>query len=155
MAMRFKIGDKVRVINKSLESYNSIGTIVDIDEDWSHPYELDFDGFEGQKFEEELFMETDLSLVEEAKVIEPKKPRDFINIKFQEGTVLENGVNGAQIEDVIEVLIERLQGFQKGKFSCRENALAITKLQEARMWLEERTRNRKKQGVEGENINHE
>lgn len=153
--MRFKIGDKVRVINKSLESYNSIGTIVDIDEDWSHPYELDFDGFEGQKFEEELFMETDLSLVEEAKVIEPKKPRDFINIKFQEGTVLENGVNGAQIEDVIEVLIERLQGFQKGKFSCRENALAITKLQEARMWLEERTRNRKKQGVEGENINHE
>lgn len=155
MAMRFKIGDKVRVINKSLESYNSIGTIVDIDGDWSHPYELDFDGFEGQKFEEELFMETDLSLVEEAKVIEPKKPRDFINIKFQEGTVLENGVNGAQIEDVIEVLIERLQGFQKGKFSCRENALAITKLQEARMWLEERTRNRKKQGVEGENINHE
>lgn len=153
--MRFKIGDKVRVINKSLESYNSIGTIVDIDEDWSHPYELDFDGFEGQKFEEELFMETDLSLVEEAKVIEPKKPRDFINIKFQEGTVLENGVNGAQIEDVIEVLIERLQGFQKGKFSCRENALAITKLQEARMLLEERTRNRKKQGVEGENINHE
>jgi len=155
MAMRFKIGDKVRVINKSLESYNSIGTIVDIDEDWSHPYELDFDGFEGQKFEEELFMETDLSLVEEAKVIEPKKPRDFINIKFQEGTVLENGVNGAQIEDVIEVLIERLQGFQKGKFSCRENALAITKLQEARMWLEEHTRNRRKQGVEGENVNHE
>lgn len=152
MAMRFKIGDKVRVINKSLESYNSIGTIVDIDEDWSHPYELDFNG---QEFEEELFMATDLSLVEEAKVIEPKKPRDFINIKFQKGTVLENGVNGAQIEDVIEVLIERLQGFQKGKFSCRENALAITKLQEARMWLEERTRNRKKQGVEGENINHE
>lgn len=153
--MRFKIGDKVRVINKNLESYNSIGTIVDIDEDWSHPYELDFDGFEGQEFEEELFMETDLSLVEEAKVIEPKEPRDFINIKFQEGTVLENGVNGAQIEDVVEVLIERLQGFQKGKFTCRENALAITKLQEARMWLEERTRNRIKQGVEGENINHE
>lgn len=138
--MKFKIGDKVRVINKSLESYNSIGIVVDIDEDWSHPYELDF---YGQEFEEELFMATDLSLVEEAKVIEPKKPRDFINIKFQKGAVLENGVNGAQIEDVIEVLIERLQEFQKGKFSCRENALAITKLQEARMWLEERTRNRK------------
>lgn len=141
--MRFKIGDKVRVINKSLESYNSIGTIVDIDEDWSYPYELDFNGFEGQKFKEELFMEADLSLVEEAEVIELKEPRDFINIKFQEGTVLENGVNGAQIEDVIEVLIERLQGFQKGKFHCRENDLAITKLQEAKMWLEERTRNRK------------
>lgn len=144
--MRFKIGDKVRVINKSLESYNSIGTIVDIDKDWSHPYELDFDG---QKFEEELFMETDLSLVEEAEVIEPKAPRDFINIKFQEGTVSENGVNGAQIEDVIELLIERLQELQKGKSPCRESVLAITKLQEARMWLEERTRNRRKQGVEG------
>lgn len=144
--MRFKIGDKVRVINKSLESYNYIGTIVDIDRDWSHPYELDFDG---QKFEEELFMETDLSLVEEAKAIEPKAPRDFINIKFQEGTVSENGVNGAQIEDVIELLIERLQVLQKGKPPCRENVLAITKLQEARMWLEEHTRNRRKQGVEG------
>ncbi len=79
---------------------------------------------------------------------------DFINIKFQEGPIQENGVNGAQIEEVIDVLVNRLQGFQKGGFPCRENALAITKLEEARLWLNERTRKRQSQGVEGKNIKH-
>lgn len=78
----------------------------------------------------------------------------YINIKFQEGPIRENGVNGCQIEDVINVLVERLQGFQSGDYRCRENALAITKLEEARLWLNERTRKRLEQGVEGKNINH-
>lgn len=79
----------------------------------------------------------------------------YINIKFQEGPIKENGVNGCQIEDVIDVLVERLQGFQAGEFRCRENALAITKLEEARLWLDERTRKRLKQGVEGKNEKHQ
>jgi hypothetical protein len=79
---------------------------------------------------------------------------DYINIKFQEGPVKENGVNGCQIEDVIDVLVKRLQGFQAGNYPCRENALAITKLEEARLWLEERTMKRKAQGVEGLNKAH-
>lgn len=78
----------------------------------------------------------------------------YINIKFQEGPIRENGINGCQIEDVIDVLVERLQGFQDGEFRCRENALAITKLEEARLWLNERTRKRLKQGVEGKNVYH-
>lgn len=79
---------------------------------------------------------------------------DYIDIKFQEGAVDLNGVNGCQIEDVIDVLVERLQGFQQGSFPCRENALAITKLEEARLWLNERTRKRKEQGVEGKDEKH-
>ena len=75
--------------------------------------------------------------------------RNFIQIKFQEGPVILNEANGAQIEDVINVLVARLQGFQGGQFPCRENALAITKLEEARLWLHERTRKRMEQGVEG------
>jgi len=31
----------------------------------------------------------------------------------------------------------------------RESSIAITKLEEARMWMEERTRNRVKAGVQG------
>ncbi|MGE6313419.1 hypothetical protein ACQKD6_23740 [Bacillus cereus] len=77
-----------------------------------------------------------------------------INIKFQEGPIQENGVNGAQIEEVVDVLVNRLQGFQNGGYPCRENALAITKLEEARLWLNERTRKRQEQGVEGKNIKH-
>ncbi|HHB2481357.1 TPA: hypothetical protein ACORDH_002808 [Bacillus cereus] len=80
--------------------------------------------------------------------------REHINIKFQEGAIQEHGANGAQIEDVIDVLVERLEGFQKGGYPCRENSLAITKLEEARMWLNERTRKRQEQGVEGKYTNH-
>lgn len=67
---------------------------------------------------------------------------------FQRGTVPEVGHNGTTNEAVLSVVIHRLK-FLNGKFPCRENALAITKLEEAKMWLEERTRNRVARGVEG------
>lgn len=83
-----------------------------------------------------------------------KMEEDYINIKFQEGPVKERGVNGCQIEEVIDVLVVRLKNFQNGMFRCRENALTITKLEEAKLWLQERTRKRKEQGVEGTNLPH-
>lgn len=76
---------------------------------------------------------------------------EHIIIRFQLGPVKEVGENGCQMEDVLEVLTERLEGFQRGPFKCRENALAITKLQEAVHWLEHRTRDRRRRGVEGKN----
>ena len=83
---------------------------------------------------------------------QPGEP--YIRIKFQAGPIQMAGVNGCSIEDVIDVLTERLEGFQKGQFRCRENALAITKLEEAKLWLLERTRRRQAQGVEGTNAPH-
>jgi hypothetical protein len=78
----------------------------------------------------------------------------WLSIRFQCGPVASVGRNGVQIENVIDVLVERLEGFQRGPFRCRENALAITKLEEARQWLMERTRKRQAQGVEGTNAQH-
>jgi hypothetical protein len=78
----------------------------------------------------------------------------YINIKFQCGPIQEVGVNGTSIENVVELLVQRLEGFQNGPFSCRENALAITHLQDAQNWLERRTRNRVSAGVEGTNKAH-
>ena len=72
-----------------------------------------------------------------------------ILIHFQCGPLKEVGVNGCSIEDVIDVLVARLEDFQAGSFKCRENALAITKLQEAKHWLGHRTALRQQQGVEG------
>lgn len=69
-------------------------------------------------------------------------------LHFQEGTIPEAGVNGVTNEAVIEALIDRMGKLQK-TLPCRENALAITKLDESLMWLERRTQNRKDQGVEG------
>lgn len=57
--------------------------------------------------------------------------------------------DGTTNEEVLRVLIDRLV-YLNNKFSCRENALAITKLEEALMWLEKRTADRKVRGVEGQ-----
>jgi len=72
-------------------------------------------------------------------------------IKFQKGPVQEAGPNGLTNESLLAVVIDRLQGFQAGDFSCRENALALTKLQEAMHWLQHRTLDRLKRRVEGKN----
>jgi hypothetical protein len=71
------------------------------------------------------------------------------NIKFQKGPVKEHGVNGCFHEDLIAIVIDRLQSFQHGDFPCRENALVLTKLEEALHWLNHRTNDRQKRGVEG------
>ena len=79
------------------------------------------------------------------------EPEVFHHIDFQDGPVLEAGVNGIHNEQLLAVVIHRLQGFQSGPFACRENALALTKLQEALMWLKARTEDRVTRGVEGKN----
>lgn len=73
----------------------------------------------------------------------------YAKVNFQKGPIKENGVNGVHNEDLIAIVLDRLQSFQDSPYSCRENALAITKLEEALMWLRKRTDDRKKRGVEG------
>jgi hypothetical protein len=70
-------------------------------------------------------------------------------VYFQKGPIKENGVNGCMNEDLIAMVIDRLEGFQNTPFKCRENALAITKLEEALLWLRKRTMDREARGVEG------
>lgn len=72
-------------------------------------------------------------------------------IHFQNGPVKEFGVNGISIEALLSVVEDRLVGFQSGDYSCRENAIALTKVQEALLWLQKRTRDRVVRGVEGTN----
>ena len=73
-------------------------------------------------------------------------------VHFQEGPIKECGVNGVCNEDLIAMVITRLEHFQKTEFACRDNAVAITKLEEALMWLRKRTMAREKRGVEGTHI---
>lgn len=72
-------------------------------------------------------------------------------ISFQNGPIKEAGVNGVSQEALLAILIDRLRSFQAGPYACRENALALTKLEEANMWLQKRTRDRMVRGVEGTN----
>jgi hypothetical protein len=73
--------------------------------------------------------------------------------KLPEGGVSGNPLytvnDGTTNEEVIRMLLDRMNSLQ-AKFPCRENACAITKLDEALMWLEKRTRDRIARGVEGQ-----
>lgn len=79
--------------------------------------------------------------------IDQTEPHCFVG--FQNGPIKENGVNGVTQEALLTIVIDRLRSFQKGPFSCRENAIALTKCEEALMWLQRRTVERIKRGVEG------
>lgn len=80
---------------------------------------------------------------------------DHYLIVFQNGPRAENGINGCLMEDVIrEVLIPRLEGYQKGAYPCAENAMALDHLKSALFALDERTAKRRAQGVEGKNAAH-
>lgn len=60
--------------------------------------------------------------------------------------------NGAFVEGVIAAALDRLHFYQSasdGRFACRENALAITKLEEALHWCDHRTAAREQREVEG------
>jgi len=76
-----------------------------------------------------------------------------IEISWQDGP-LGRGLerkepNGAFVETVIDIARQRIQYYQNSKFKCRENAIAITKLEEALMWLNKRTVDREVRAVEG------
>ena len=60
--------------------------------------------------------------------------------------------NGAFVETVLGAVKQRIEFYQLAsnkKFSCRENAIAITKIEEAMLWLDSRTKAREARKVEG------
>lgn len=71
-------------------------------------------------------------------------------LHFQHGPRdLPTAIQGLTDAALIAVLLDRFRGFQSGPFSCRENAIVITKLEEALMWAQKRTRDRAARGVLG------
>jgi hypothetical protein len=52
-------------------------------------------------------------------------------ITFQEGPLREVGVNGCQVEDLLEICHMRLMEFQKGLFPCKDNEDAIEAIEKA------------------------
>lgn len=77
------------------------------------------------------------------------QPSNHATILFQNGPIGEVGVNGITQEVLLAIVADRLRSFQSGPFACRENALALTKIEEAQHWLQHRTIARMRRGVEG------
>ena len=76
---------------------------------------------------------------------------NYLYILFQNGPISEEGVgvNGITHEVLLAIVADRLRSFQKGPYSCKANACALTHIEEAMHWLQQRTLERMRRGVEG------
>lgn len=74
-------------------------------------------------------------VVYEAVVEKDEDCRSFAKVSFQKGLIKEVGVNGCQHEDVIAMVIDRLEHYQNGKYSCEHNRIALEHLQLSLAWL--------------------
>lgn len=76
-----------------------------------------------------------------------------IDIRWQNGPLGRGAErvepNGAFVEDVVAAAIQRIAHYQSTRFKCRENAIALTHLETALLWLGKRTADREARGVEG------
>lgn len=77
-----------------------------------------------------------------------------VQINWQDGPLANSDgtrkePNGAFVEEVIQIAVDRINFYNNSKFRCRENSLAVTKLEEALQWLNSRTSRRESQGIEG------
>ncbi len=88
------------------------------------------------------------------------RPTNFIYVRndvnslsftIQNGPIKEVALNGCQVTDVIAVAKHIIEQLNKS-FPCRENAMTITKLDEALMWQDKRTKDREARNVEGLSI---
>lgn len=71
-------------------------------------------------------------------------------LQFQNGPRNENNsVYGILDTDLLEIVRDRLQGFQQGEYATRENAIALTRIEEALLWLNKRVEDRAARNVLG------
>ncbi len=76
------------------------------------------------------------------------------SIDFQHGPVKEKGINGVSMEALLVIIKDRLEGFQTSAFACSENEQALNHVNTALRVLNERTKTRIAQNVEGESKVH-
>ena len=94
--------------------------------------------------EPKLFIEIENG--EDVKGVSP-----IVKFTIQSDPISEVGVNGCQAVDMLEYTKCLFQSLNEA-FPCRENALTITKIEEAIHWQEARTKDRLSRQVEGKNL---
>ena len=71
-------------------------------------------------------------------------------INFQNGARKDpDSTSGVLDTDLLEIVRDRLKGFQAGEFATRENACALTHIEEALMWMNRRVEDRIERDVLG------
>lgn len=77
---------------------------------------------------------------------------ELCTIQFQKGPrSVGNSTPGIVDTVLLAIVRDRLESFNAGEFRCRQNAIAITKIEEAMHWLKDRADERARRGVLGTN----
>lgn len=85
-------------------------------------------------------------IVADSGLMEPKE----MKIQFQCGPRKEEkSVHGVIDSDLLEIVRDRLKAFQSGPYKSRENACALTHIEEALMWMNRRVEDRIERNVLG------
>ena len=85
-------------------------------------------------------------------VIDLQEGNREIFIDFQNGArKLPGSLHGVLDTDLLEIVRHRLQCFQQGEFATRENAIALTHIEEALLWMNKRVEDRIERNVLGTN----
>lgn len=83
---------------------------------------------------------------------EPTETHVICEIQLQNGArMLPDSQHGIIDTDLLEIVRHRLQCFQAGPFASRENAIALTHIEEALMWMNRRVEDRIERNVLGTN----
>jgi len=102
------------------------------------------------KYNEDCYPEVPTTFIKLENTEDVKGVTPIVSFTIQSDPIGEVGVNGCQALDMLKYTKCLFQSLND-VFPCRENALTITKVEEAIHWQEARTRNRTKRGVEGKN----
>lgn len=74
----------------------------------------------------------------------------LVIIQLQNGArKIPDSIHGVIDSDLLEIVRDRLKSFQNGEFATRENACALTHIEEALMWLNRRVEDRIERNVLG------
>lgn len=111
-------------------------------------YAVDEKGNGGANHEYEICRET---LIVNNSGSELKK-EVMCKIQLQNGARnIEGSKDGVIDSDLLEIVRHRLKAFQAGPFASRENAVALTHIEEALMWMNRRVEDRIERNVLGRN----
>jgi len=102
------------------------------------------------KYNAECYPEVPTTFIRLENLEDIKGVAPIVSFTIQSDPVIEVGVNGVQALDILKYSKNLFESLNDA-FPCRENALTITKIEEAIHWQEARTKDRERRNVEGKN----
>ena len=89
-------------------------------------------------------------ICEEDDTFRTRPENMLLTVQMQEGPRNHpKAVHGVLDTDLLEIVRDRLTAFQSGPYACRENACALTHIEEALLWMNKRVEDRITRGVLG------